>query len=69
MGEEIGDEAVSRARTKGAGWLAMRNGESSILDGPIHDNRLEAKADAALQVAEAYKAEFVKSATEQARDA
>ena len=66
VGTEIGGEGMAKARSMGAAWLAQRNGESSVLDGPIHDNRLEAKADAAKEVASAYQKEFEKAATEQA---
>src|SRR5262249_32540822 len=66
VGNEIGDEGLKIARAKANAWLAQRNGESSILDGPIHDNKLEARANAAIEVAEAYKKEFNKAAVEQA---
>lgn len=66
VGTEIGGEAMAKARSMGSAWLAMRNGESTLLDGPIHDNRLEAKADAAKEVATAYQTEFEKAAGEQA---
>jgi hypothetical protein len=66
VGGEIGAEGMAIAHAMGSAWLGMRNGESSLLDGPIHDNRLEAKADAAKEVAKAYQTEFEKAAGEQA---
>ena len=43
-----------------------KDGESSILDGPLHDNRLDAEADAAEKVGGEYAKSFQKSAREQA---
>jgi hypothetical protein len=37
-----------------------------LLDGPLHDNRLEAKADAAINVTEAYRKKLIETANEQA---
>jgi hypothetical protein len=65
VGTEVGNEAVTTAQRRADQWLSQRNGESSILDGPIHDNRLEARADAAKQVAKAYKESLEKAANEQ----
>jgi hypothetical protein len=66
VGTEIGGEGKAIAQSMAANWLSQRNGESSLLDGPIHDNRLEAKADAAKSVAESYQTEFEKASREQA---
>lgn len=66
VGTEIGGEGKAIAQSMAANWLSQRNGESSLLDGPIHDNRLEAKADAAKAVAESYQTEFEKASREQA---
>ncbi|MCA9953102.1 MAG: hypothetical protein KC434_00165 [Anaerolineales bacterium] len=65
-GDEVGNKALSTARTKANNWLSQRNGESSVLDGPIHDNRLEAKADAAVKVAKEYKKGLKEEADKQA---
>ena len=65
-GTEIGNEALGIARQKANHWLSQRNGESTVLDGPIHDNRLEARADAAIKVAEEYKKGLQEAAKEQA---
>lgn len=65
-GVEVGGEAVAIARGKADTWLDQRNGKSTILDGPIHDNRLEARADAAVKVGDEYRKSLEKSANEQA---
>jgi hypothetical protein len=67
VGGEVGAKAMATARAKANNWLSQRNGESSILDGPIHDNRLEAKADAAIKVAEEYQKGLQEEADKQAK--
>ena len=42
------------------------SGESTILDGPYHDDQCDARAEAAEQVHEEYKKSFLASAKEQA---
>ena len=66
VGTEVGNEAVSQAEGSAQRWLAQRNGESSVLDGPIHDDRLEARAKAARDVAGEYKKSLVEEAGKQA---
>ncbi len=66
VGDEVGDEGIATAETRAQAWLAQRNGESSVLDGPIHDNRLEARADAARSVAKEYKKGIKQEADKQA---
>jgi hypothetical protein len=66
VGETAGDNAKAMARRKADAWLAQRNGESSLLDGALHDNRIEAAADAAVQVGDEYAKSLEKSANEQA---
>jgi len=66
VGTEVGNKAKGIAEGYAGEWLSQRNGESTILDGPIHDNRLEAKADAAREVAKSYAAEFETAAKDQA---
>ena len=65
-GPKVGGEAIGVGRQRQAAYLSQRNGESSLLDGPLHDNRLEAKADAAVKVADAYKTKLIETANEQA---
>lgn len=67
-GPAAGDAAVARARERKATYLSQRNGESDLLDGPIHDNRLEASGDAAMQVGEGYKKSLVEEANKQATE-
>jgi Domain of unknown function (DUF4157) len=66
VGGEAGDNAKAMAQRKANAWLDQRNGESSLLDGALHDNRIEAAADAAIQVGDGYAADLQKSADEQA---
>lgn len=66
VGGEAGDNAKAMAQRKANVWLDQRNGESSLLDGALHDNRLEAAADAAIQVGDGYAKDLQKSADEQA---
>ncbi len=66
VGDEVGDEGIATAETRAQEWLGQRNGESSVLDGPIHDNRLEARADAARSVAREYKKGIKQEADKQA---
>ena len=65
-GPAAGDAAVARAAERKQTYLSQRNGESDILDGPIHDNRLEASADAAVQVGDGYKKSLIEEANKQA---
>ena len=65
-GPAAGDAAVARAAERKRTYLSQRNGESDVLDGPIHDNRLEASGDAAMQVGEGYKKSLVEEANKQA---
>jgi hypothetical protein len=66
VGANAGLKAKGAASEKAQSYLDQRNGESSLLDGPIHDNRLEARADAAKQVGDGYAKSFQEAATEQA---
>nr|WP_083794928.1 DUF4157 domain-containing protein [Bradyrhizobium sp. ORS 278] len=66
VGAEAGGNATDAAARKSAALLGQRNGESTLLDGPLHDDRLEAAAEAAVQVGDEYAKSFQKSADEQA---
>jgi hypothetical protein len=66
VGVEAGSNAKSAAYRKSEAWLYQRNGESTLLDGALHDNRIEAAAEAAVQVGDEYAKSFEKSANEQA---
>jgi Domain of unknown function (DUF4157) len=65
-GPKAGNEALVVGHRRQQTYLSQRDGESDLLDGPLHDNRLEAKADAAIKVAEAYRAKLIETANEQA---
>jgi uncharacterized protein DUF4157 len=66
VGINSGSKAQGAASKHAKSYLDQRNGESSILDGPIHDNRLEARADAAVKVGEGYAKSFQEAGTDQA---
>jgi hypothetical protein len=66
VGTEVGNEAVAIGRRRSQAYLDQRNGESDLLDGPLHDNRLEASSDAANQVAEAFREQIVAAGEQQA---
>jgi hypothetical protein len=66
VGFEAGGRAKAAADTRAAGLLAQRNGESTVLDGPIHDDRLEADAEAGQKVGAEYAKSFQGTAREQA---
>ncbi|MBX2798630.1 MAG: hypothetical protein KTR31_13195 [Myxococcales bacterium] len=54
MGPTVGQEATALASRRAAGYRSRKNGESSWLDGPVHDNRMEASANAAEKVGGEY---------------
>ena len=65
-GEQVGREAIAIGAGYRARWMAQLDGESTILSGPVHDNRLKARAKAADQVAAAYRDQLVEAAGKQA---
>ena len=65
-GELVGGEAIAIGRDYRAKWMAQLDGESTIMSGPVHDNKLKARAKAADQVAEAYRDQLVAAAHKQA---
>ena|GEM_PF-4464826 len=69
--EAVGDEAAARAdaaaATRSSRLLAQRNGESSVMDGPLHDNKLEADAEAGISVAKEYGKSFRTTAQDEAK--
>lgn len=68
VGFETGGLARAAAADRAASKRSKppKDGKSSILDGPLHDNRLDAEADAAEKVGDEYAKSFEKSAAEQA---
>jgi Domain of unknown function (DUF4157) len=68
-GVKVGDEAVATAQTFSTNWLSQLDGEFDVLKGALHDNRLEAKSDAALNVGKEYKKGLVEAANRQADEA
>ena len=67
IGPAVGDEATQLGATRAATWRGQKNGESSLLDGPIHDNKMEARAEAAESVGAQYRQSLIDSATERAQ--
>jgi len=65
-GELVGREAIAIGRGHRAAWMAQLDGESTIMSGPVHDNKLKARAKAADQVSEAYRDQLVGAANQQA---
>ena len=62
-GRQVGDEALAIGERKAQEYLSQRiNRDDNIWDGPLTDNRCEARAKAARAVAEAYKSELIKNA-------
>ena len=66
VGDAAADLAAGAAQARADRLLAERDGKSSVLDGPLHDNRLEANAEASVQVGGEYGKSFRQSASEQA---
>lgn len=65
-GTTVGDEAVAVGQRRRDEYLARRNGESTLLDGPLHDNRMEASAEAAMRVANEYRSSLIEEGNNQA---
>ncbi|WP_206759013.1 hypothetical protein [Anabaena azotica] len=66
-GEKVGNEAIALGEQKASAWESqIKNEDDSILDGPLTDNRLRAKAEAAREVAKQYKKGLIQEAKKQA---
>ncbi|KAB8145707.1 DUF4157 domain-containing protein [Chloroflexia bacterium SDU3-3] len=67
LGQQIGGEAMAIGETMAAGYLSQKiNRSDSLLDGHLTDNRCEARAKAAREVASAYQKQLVENANAQA---
>ena len=66
VGDTAAQNAASAARSRSAKLLEQRNGESTVLDGPLHDDQLEASAEAGIGVAQEYGKSFQASAETEA---
>ena len=55
VGPQVGDAAANHAAERAANWRSQFDGQSDFWDGPLHDNRLRARADAAISVGDAYR--------------
>jgi hypothetical protein len=66
VGINAGNAAEGVANARAKDYRDRKNGESSILDGPIHDDRLEAQAETAIQVGGEYSKSFRQAAVDQA---
>ena len=69
MGPATATRATQLGVQRASTWRGQKNGESSILDGPVHDNRLEARAEAAEKVGEEYRKGLVSAGDDQATQA
>ncbi|PVM82181.1 eCIS core domain-containing protein [Caulobacter endophyticus] len=67
VGATAAQNAATAAQVRSGKLLARRNGESTVLDGPVHDDRLEADAEAGIKVAEEYGKSFRTTAQDEAR--
>ena len=69
-GTTIGVKAIKKASQWEKHYISQKiNRDDNLSDGPLTDDRMEARAKAALQVGEEYKKELVKVANEQADEA
>ena len=69
-GTTIGVKAIKKASQWEKHYISQKiNRDDNLTDGPLTDDRMEARAKAALQVGEEYKKELVKVANEQADEA
>jgi hypothetical protein len=66
IGPRVGRDATAHAAQRAATWRSQFNGESDFWDGPLHDNRLRARADAATAVGDAYRSNLADEAHKQA---
>lgn len=69
VGPRVGDAAASHAAERAANWRSQFDGQSDFWDGPIHDNRLRARADAAISVGDAYRSGLADEGNKQADQA
>ncbi len=67
LGVTVGGEALAIGQEEAANYRAGRiNRDDSFLDGPLTDNRCEARADAAMKVAQGYNDGLIAEANAQA---
>ncbi len=66
VGFEAGGHAQAAAARRAADLRSQYDHESSVLDGPIHDDRLDANADASVKVGDEYAKSFQDTASKQA---
>ena len=66
VGTDVDKKARQTGETMATAWEGKKNGKSTWLDGPIHDNRMDAKAKAARQVSGEYGKSFKQAAIDQA---
>lgn len=66
-GVTVGQRAVAEGARRASGWRRQKiNRDDSLLDGPVTDNRLEARAEAAEKVSKKYQEEIIATANKQA---
>ncbi|MBK7755836.1 MAG: hypothetical protein IPI35_05360 [Deltaproteobacteria bacterium] len=67
VGVQVGGEALARAEGQASAYLSQKiNRDDSFLDGPVTDNKCEARANAAREVGKAYQKGLVDESIKQA---
>ncbi|MBD2450055.1 alpha/beta fold hydrolase [Nostoc sp. FACHB-152] len=67
VGQMVGAEALALGEQRAKEWESQKiHRDDNFWDGPITDNRLDARADAAKKVAKQYKCELINEANAQA---
>lgn len=66
VGPRVGAEAVRTAHGRASTWRSQFDGQSDWLDGPLHDDRLRARADAAEKVGDGYRTSIIDEGNKQA---
>jgi hypothetical protein len=66
VGDDAADKAAAAAAARAAEPRFKHDGESSVLDGALHDNRMDANTEAGINVAGEYGKSFRKSASDEA---
>ncbi len=66
LGPVVGNRAIAKGEQRARGYISQFNGESTLLEGAYHDNKLQASADAARAVAKEYQKGIIAEADKQA---
>ena len=69
VGIDVGESAVSKAEVKAKAWEGQKDAshpDNTWYNGPMHDKRMEAKAEAARNVSNGFKDAYVQQGQDQA---